>query len=85
MQEPGIVQVRAAKADGRWENVCAPASEMDVPEDFVKELDKNPKAKKFYETLNKSSRYAITYGLTTAKKAETRAAFAKVHGYVEAW
>jgi uncharacterized protein YdeI (YjbR/CyaY-like superfamily) len=72
MQEPGMVHVRAAKADGRWENAYAPASQMEVPEDFVKALEKKPKAKKFYDTLNKSSRYAITYGLTTAKKPETR-------------
>ncbi len=72
MQEPGLVHVRAAKADGRWENAYAPASETEVPGDFVAALDKKPKAKKFFETLNKSSRYVITYGLTTAKKAETR-------------
>lgn len=72
MQEPGMVHVHAAKADGRWENAYAPASEAEVPEDFIKALEKKPKANKFYETLNKSSRYAITYGLTTAKKPETR-------------
>lgn len=72
MEEPGMEQVRAAQADGRWENAYAPASEMSVPDDFVVALDHHPVAKTFYETLNKSSRYAITHGLTTAKKAETR-------------
>lgn len=72
MQEPGLVQVRAAKADGRWEKAYAPASEMTVPEDFLAALEKKPKAKMFFETLNKSSRYAIAYGLSTAKRAETR-------------
>ena len=72
MQEPGLVHVRAAKADGRWENAYKPPSETEVPGDFVAALDKKPKAKKFYATLNKSSRYAITHGLTTAKKPETR-------------
>ena len=73
MQESGLVHVRAAKADGRWENAYAPPSEAKVPEDFIKALDEQPEAKKYFETLNKSSRYAITHGLTTAKKPETRA------------
>jgi len=61
MMESGLVHVRAAKADGRWESAYV-VSEMTVP-----------KVKKFYSTLNKSDRYVIAYGLTSAKKAETRA------------
>ncbi len=72
MQEPGLEHVRAAKSDGRWENAYAPASEMKVPADFVAALDSNPTAKQFYETLTKSNRYAIAYGLETAKRPETR-------------
>lgn len=72
MREPGLVHVRAAKADGRWENAYASSSESKVPEDFLKALEKQPEAKACFETLNKSSRYAITYGLTSAKRAETR-------------
>lgn len=45
---------------------------MDVPLDFIAALDCNLKAKVFYETLNKSSRYTIAYGLLSAKKPETR-------------
>ena len=72
MEEPGLVPVRAAKADGRWENAYAPASEMQVPADFLAVLESRPKSKQFFETLNKSSRYVIAYGLTTAKRPETR-------------
>ena len=68
MKESGLVRVRAAKANGRWENTYAPASEMKVPADSLAALESKPKAKQFFETLNKSSRYAIAYGLTTAKK-----------------
>jgi len=71
MQEPGLVHVRSAKADGRWENAYV-VSEMKVPEDFLIVLEKQPRVKKFFETLNKSSRYVIAYGLTSAKKPETR-------------
>lgn len=72
MQEPGLVHVRAAKADGRWENAYLPASEMKVPADFLAALESKSKAKTFFETLNKSSKYAIAYGLVTAKRPETR-------------
>ena len=71
MTESGLVHVRAAKADGRWENAYA-ASEMKVPVDFLAALDNKPKAKQFFETLTKSSHYVIAYGLTSAKKPETR-------------
>jgi len=71
MMESGLVHIDAAKADGRWENAYA-ASETKVPVDFLEALDGNLKAKQFFKTLNKSSRYAIAYGLTSAKKPETR-------------
>ena len=71
MQEPGLVQVRAAKADGRWKNAYA-ASEMKVPADFLAAVEREPSAKQCFETLNKTNRYAIGYGLTTAKRPETR-------------
>lgn len=71
MEAPGLVHVRAAKADGRWENAYA-ASEMKVPEDFLVALETKPKAKQFYETLTKSNRYVIAHGLESAKRPETR-------------
>ena len=71
MQEPGLVHIRAAKADGRWETAYV-VSEITVPEDFIAALESKPKAKLFFETLTKSSRYPIAHGLTSAKKAETR-------------
>jgi len=71
MMEAGLLHVRAAKADGRWENAYS-VSEMTVPADFLIALDTNPKAKQFFETLTKSSRYVIAHGLTSAKKPETR-------------
>ena len=71
MTESGLVHIRAAKADGRWENANT-ASELEVPADFLAALQSKPKANQFFETLNKSSRYVIAYGLTSAKKPETR-------------
>lgn len=71
LKESGLVHVRAAKVDGRWKNAYA-VSEMEVPADFLAALENQPKLKLFFETLNKSSRYVIAYGLTSAKKPETR-------------
>lgn len=71
MNEPGLVHVLAAKNDGRWDKAYV-ASEIEVPDDFLAALEDQPRVKQFYETLNKSSRYVIAYGLTSAKKAETR-------------
>lgn len=69
MTEFGLAQVSAAKADGRWENAYT-ASEMTVPEDFIAALEGSSRA--FFETLNKSHRYVIAHGLTSAKRPETR-------------
>lgn len=69
--ESGLVHIRAAKADGRWENAYR-ASEMKVPADFLAAMESKPKAKQFFETLTKSSRHVIAYGLISAKKPETR-------------
>ena len=54
--------VRAAKADGRWENAYK-VSEMKVPADFLAALENMPKVNLFYETLTRFSRYVIAYGL----------------------
>jgi uncharacterized protein YdeI (YjbR/CyaY-like superfamily) len=71
MKESGLLHVCAAKSDGRWENAYT-VSEMEVPADFLTALEARPKAKQFFETLTKSSRYVIAHGLMNAKKSETR-------------
>jgi len=38
MQESGLIHVRAAKADGRWDQAYS-VSEMQVPEDFLAALE----------------------------------------------
>jgi len=71
MMAPGLAHVESAKADGRWAKASA-ASEMKIPVDFLTALESRPQARRFFETLNKSNRYIIAYGLISAKKAETR-------------
>jgi uncharacterized protein YdeI (YjbR/CyaY-like superfamily) len=70
----GLHEVERAQADGRWDAAYEPQSAITVPEDLQRELDVNPAAQAFFNTLDSRNRYAILYRLQTAKKAETRAA-----------
>ena len=72
MHAAGLQEVEAAKEDGRWKAAYDSASDMEIPDDFVKELAKNKRAKAFFETLNRANVYAIVWRLQTAKKPETR-------------
>lgn len=74
MQPAGQVAIDAAKADGRWDRAYDSSSNMIMPDDLQAALDSNPKAKAFYQTLNKTNTYAILWRIQTAKKPETRAA-----------
>ena len=72
MTPAGLKEVEAAKADGRWKVAYDSFGNAAVPNDFLKELAKDEKAKAFFETLNKTNLYSIAYRLQTAKKPETR-------------
>jgi len=72
MKPAGIKEIERAKQDGRWDNAYDSPSKMEIPADFLQELKKDAKAEKFFATLNKSNKYAITWRLQTAKKEETR-------------
>ena len=72
IQPSGLKEIEAAKADGRWDSAYHSQSTASIPDDFIKELDKNKKAKTFFKTLNKTNIYSIAYRLQTAKKTETR-------------
>jgi uncharacterized protein YdeI (YjbR/CyaY-like superfamily) len=73
MMPAGLAHVEAAKKDGRWDKAYAGSAEMEIPRDFLLALNKLPKAKKFFATLNRQNLFAIYYRLHTAKRPETRA------------
>jgi len=73
MKPAGLKAIEAAKADGRWEQAYSSQKNISVPEDFQSTLDRNKKAKAFFETLNSANRYSFLFRIETAKKAETRA------------
>lgn len=71
MTEFGMQEVERAKADGRWDAAYDPPSTMTVPEDFIVLLRQHPKAMAFFETLNKTNKFAIAWRLRTARNPET--------------
>lgn|GEM_PF-34380 len=72
MQPAGLREVNEAKEDGRWIAAYDSYGKMDVPQDFLEELNKDDRAKSFFVTLDKANVYAIAWRLQTAKKPETR-------------
>jgi uncharacterized protein YdeI (YjbR/CyaY-like superfamily) len=72
MAAAGLKEVNAAKSDGRWEAAYDSFGSAAVPNDFLKELGQNKKAKAFFATLNKTNLYSIAYRLQTAKTLQTR-------------
>jgi uncharacterized protein YdeI (YjbR/CyaY-like superfamily) len=81
MQPAGMRQVELAKLDGRWERAYESQSKITIPPDFQSELDKNPKAKEFFNTLDRANRYAFLFRIHAAKKPETRSA--KIQEFIE--
>ncbi|GLI04749.1 hypothetical protein YDYSG_07790 [Paenibacillus tyrfis] len=73
MQPLGLRAIEAAKQNGQWDKAYESQSRATVPDDLQSELDRNPQAKAFFETLDSQNRYAILFRVHSAKKAETRA------------
>ena len=72
MKPAGLREVERAKADGRWEAAYDSPSTATVPEDLLRELEKNEKAREFFSKLDGRNRYAILYRIQDAKRPETR-------------
>jgi uncharacterized protein YdeI (YjbR/CyaY-like superfamily) len=73
MKAAGLREVERAKADGRWDAAYDSPSSATVPEDLLRELEKNEKAREFFSELDGRNRYAILYQIQDAKRPETRA------------
>ncbi len=69
----GIRDMEAAQRDGRWAAAYPSPGKIRPPEDLQAALDAHPKAKRFFEQLDSTNRYAILYRLHDARKPETRA------------
>jgi uncharacterized protein YdeI (YjbR/CyaY-like superfamily) len=74
MRPSGLKEVEAAKADGRWEAAYESSANATVPPELVEAFKRHKKAEAFFETLNKTNRYAVIWRIATAKTPKTRAA-----------
>jgi uncharacterized protein YdeI (YjbR/CyaY-like superfamily) len=72
MRPPGLVEVAAAKADGRWDAAYASQKEATVPPDLADALAASPQAASAFESLNKTERYAVILDIVTARSPGTR-------------
>lgn len=72
MRPSGLAHIEAVRQDGRWEKAYSGSSDRVMPDDFLKELQRNPVARQFFNTLDRRNLYAIYYRLQTAKRSETR-------------
>jgi uncharacterized protein YdeI (YjbR/CyaY-like superfamily) len=73
MRPPGLAEVEAAKADGRWEAAYESQRNATVPPDLAAALAGNGAASTVFEGLGRSDRYAVILPLLKARTPEARA------------
>lgn len=74
MREPGMAEVRAAQADGRWDAAYASQKNASTPPDVVAALEANDQAKAFFDSLDKTSQYRVYLPVLQARSPKARAA-----------
>lgn len=72
MMPAGHRAIEQAKGNGRWESAYDSPRGAAVPDDFQRALKASPKAKSFFENLDRANRYAVLFRIETGKRAETR-------------
>jgi uncharacterized protein YdeI (YjbR/CyaY-like superfamily) len=75
MQPAGHRQVDAAKADGRWDAAYAPirsASAASAPPDLRAAIEKSPRARRTFATLNRQNLFALIFRTNNMKTAAGR-------------
>jgi uncharacterized protein YdeI (YjbR/CyaY-like superfamily) len=72
MQPAGVAEIDRAKADGRWEAAYDPWRSAQPSPALAAALDASPRARAFWETLDRHNRFAIIFRSQTAAKPETR-------------
>jgi uncharacterized protein YdeI (YjbR/CyaY-like superfamily) len=74
MRPPGLAEVAAAKADGRWDAAYESQRDATVPPDLAAALAASPAAAAAFASLNRTSQYAVILDIVTARTPKTRAA-----------
>ena len=73
MRPSRLVEVEAAKADGRWAAPYEPQRNATVPTDLVAALAASPHAAQAFDALGKTQQYAVIVKFVTARTAKARA------------
>jgi len=73
MRPAGLVEVRTAQADGRWQGAYESQRTATVPPDLIAALAGDARANAAFERLRRSERYAAILPLLKARTPETRA------------
>jgi uncharacterized protein YdeI (YjbR/CyaY-like superfamily) len=74
MRPPGLAEVGAAQADGRWAAAYQSQRDVEVPPDLAGALEQDPRAAAAFARLDKTRQYAIILPVLKATTAETRSA-----------
>lgn len=74
MREPGLAEVRAAQADGRWDVAYEPQSTAAPPPDVADALAADQRARAAFDALGKSAQYQAFLPVLQARNPVTRAA-----------
>lgn len=72
MKPSGLKTIETAKQNGQWDKAYESQRNASLPEDLAIELERNTKAKTFYDSLDSQNKYAILFRIHQAKKQETR-------------
>jgi len=81
MAAPGLRQVEAAKADGRWDKAYASGREMTIPADLQAAIDAEPAAKAMLAKLSAQNRFALAFRVHNMKTEAGRKK--KIAAFVE--
>jgi len=68
----GLAEIAAARADGRWAAAYAAQRDAVVPSDMRAALAKSSRARRAFEALGKSQRYAMIHRVITARTERAR-------------
>jgi uncharacterized protein YdeI (YjbR/CyaY-like superfamily) len=73
LRAPGLVEVAAAQADGRWAAAYASQRNAGPPPDLAAALEENERARTTFARLDKTGRYAVILPLLKATTPAIRA------------
>lgn len=72
MKEAGLAAIEDARKNGQWNKAYHSQASITIPEELQKALDKNKRAKQFFEKLSSQNRYAILFRIHQVKREETK-------------